>query len=61
MIEVSDLARLKQANENTIVENNVIIENKRAENCELQAENRVFEKLIKLYEPTESVENSEEI
>ena len=61
MIEVSDLKRLKEANEKLIVDNNAIIDNIKSKNCELEAENRVFDKLITLYEPKETVENVENI
>lgn len=61
MIEASDLKRLKEANEKLIVDNNSIIDNIKSKNCELEAENRVFDKLITLYEPKETVENVENI
>lgn len=61
MIEVKDLKNLKEANEKTIADNNAIIENAKVQNAELEAENRVFDKLIKLYEPEEAVENVENI
>ena len=48
MLEVSDLKILKETNEKIIVENNAIIEEKKVQNVELEAENRVFDKLIAL-------------
>ena len=54
MIEVNDLKTLKETNEKTIAENNAIIEEKKVQNNELEAENRVFDKLIKLYQPDET-------
>lgn len=57
MIEISDLKNLKEANEKIICENKQIIENAKVQNNELEAENRVFDKLIKLYNPQETIEN----
>ena len=55
MIEVTDLKNLKEKNEKVIAENEAIIEKAKSENADLSAENRVFDKLIKLYEPEEIV------
>ena len=62
MLEVSDLKILKETNEKIIVENNAIIEEKKVQNVELEAENRVFDKLIALEKSKEQVnEITEEV
>lgn len=51
MFSVDDLKLLKEQNEKAICENNEIIEQKRSQNQELEAENRVLDKLINIYAP----------
>ena len=46
MIYLEDLRKAKEQNEQTIQANNELIIVKQKENCELEAENRVFDKLI---------------
>lgn len=46
MILMEDLIETKARNEQIIEENNLIIAEKQNLNCELKAENRVFDKLI---------------
>lgn len=57
MICLEDLIMLEEQNKKTIEENNAIVCEKQAQNVELEAENRVFAKLISIekakQEPTE--------
>jgi hypothetical protein len=46
MIYLEDLQKVKEQNEQIIQANNETIVKKQKENCELEAENRVFDKLI---------------
>lgn len=46
MIYLEDLQNAKEQNEQTIQENNELIAKMQKSNCELEAENRVFDKLI---------------
>ena len=61
MIYLEDLQKAKEQNEQVIQENNELIEKMKITNCELEAENRVFDKLILIEkskeESIESVEN----
>lgn len=55
MITLESLIEMKAQNEKTIEDNDAVIVQKQAENIELQAENRVFDKLIKHCQPEETV------
>ena len=57
MIYLEDLQNAKEQNEQTIQENNELIAKMQKSNCELEAENRVFDKLIDI-EKSKSVEQS---
>jgi hypothetical protein len=46
MIYLEDLKKAKEQNEQTIQENNELIAKIQKTNCDLEAENRVFDKLI---------------
>lgn len=46
MIELEDLQKAKEQNEQAIQENNELIAKMQKMNCSLEAENRVFDKLI---------------
>jgi hypothetical protein len=46
MIYLEDLQKAKEQNEQTIQENNELIAKIQKTNCDLEAENRVFDKLI---------------
>jgi hypothetical protein len=46
MIYLEDLQKVKEQNEQTIQENNELIAKMQKTNCDLEAENRVFDKLI---------------
>lgn len=48
MIYLEDLQKAKEQNEQTIQENNELIAKMQKTNCELEAENRAFDKLILL-------------
>ena len=54
MIELEDLKKMKEENENAIAENNKVIAEKKEHNFNLKAENRAFDKIIKLYQPEET-------
>jgi hypothetical protein len=54
MINLEDLIKMKEQNEESIKANDEVIAEKQAMNCDLKAENRVFDKLIKLYQPEET-------
>jgi tRNA 2-selenouridine synthase SelU len=59
MISSQDLIIMKEQNEQTIQENNAVICEKKQQNTDLEAENRVLEKLIAVEETRQeqSVEN----
>lgn len=58
MICLEDLVEAKEKNEKIVEENKVFILNKEKENTELEAENRVFDKLIAIEKSRiENVEN----
>ena len=59
MISSQDLIIMKEQNEQTIQENNKVICEKEQQNTDLEAENRVLEKLIAVEETRQeqSVEN----
>lgn len=58
MICLEDLVEAKEKNEKIVEENKVFILNKEKENTELEAENRVFDKLITIEKSRiENVEN----
>jgi hypothetical protein len=48
MIYLEDLQKAKEQNEQTIQENNELIAKIQKANCDLEAENRAFDKLILL-------------
>ena len=50
MLNKDDLLKLKEENEKTLIENNAVICEKQKINNELEAENRVFDKLIALFD-----------
>lgn len=54
MINVQDLIKLKTDNEVRIAENDAVICEKHKANAELEAENRVFDKLIMLFNTPET-------
>ena len=58
MICLEDLIKMKEQNEQTIQENNELIAKMQITNCELEAENRVFDKLIAVVKSKEeNIEN----
>lgn len=59
MISSQDLIIMKEQNEQTIQENNAVICEKQKQNIELEAENRVLQKLIAVEETRQeqSIEN----
>lgn len=58
MICLEDLVEAKEKNEKIVEENKVFILSKEKENTELEAENRVFDKLIAIEKSRiENVEN----
>lgn len=59
MIVLEDLMLAKQQNEQAIEENKALICEKEKANLELEAENRVFDKLIAIEQ--EKVENVEQV
>ena len=59
MFTVDNLKSLKASNEALIAENLEIIRNKNKINADLEAENRVFDKLIDLCEPAPITEHTE--
>lgn len=58
MICLEDLVEAKEKNEKIVEENKILILSKEKENTELEAENRVFDKLIAIEKSRiENVEN----
>lgn len=60
MISSQDLVIMREQNEKTIQENNAVICEKQKQNVDLEAENRVLEKLIAV-EQTRQEQNIENI
>lgn len=61
MLSLDTLISLKETNNNTIAENLEIIRDKTKANVELEAENRVIDKLIMLCSSPAPVETNENI
>lgn len=54
MVSAQDIIKLKTENEVRIAENEAIICEKRKANTDLEAENRVFDKLLTLFDTPET-------
>lgn len=61
MIYLEDLQKAKEQNEQVIQGNNELIAQKQKENCELEAENRVFDKLILIEKSKSDVQDRAEM